>query len=46
LRAKGAGVDISVHSYGGAAPLLPGEKARPITSGDVMEMYNRHRKTA
>jgi len=46
LRKKAAGVDVSVHSYGGAAPLLPGEKPRPITSGDVMEMYNRHRKTA
>ena len=46
LRKKAAGVDVSVHSYGGAAPFLPGEKLRPITSGDVMEMYNRHRKTA
>ena len=45
--AKAAGGGrLTVHSYGGAAPLLPGEKPRPITSGDVMEMYNRHRKTA
>ena len=48
LRAKAAAdkIDTTAHSYGGAAPLEAGQKPRPITSGDVLEMYNRHRKTA
>jgi len=48
LRAKAAAdkIDTTAFSYGGAAPLEKGEKPRPITSGDVLEMYNRHRKTA
>ena len=48
LKAKAAAdkVDVTMRSFGGAAPLAPGEKPRPITSGDVLEMYNRHRKIA
>jgi predicted TIM-barrel fold metal-dependent hydrolase len=44
LRAKAAadGIDISLKSSGGAAPLAPGEVVRPVTSGDVMQMYAKH----
>jgi predicted TIM-barrel fold metal-dependent hydrolase len=48
LRAKAAAdkIDTTAHSYGGAAPMEKGQQPRPITSGDIVEMYNRHRKTA
>jgi predicted TIM-barrel fold metal-dependent hydrolase len=48
LRARAAAdkIDTTALSFGGAAPLEAGVKPRPITSGDVLEMYNRHRKTA
>lgn len=44
LRAKAAeqGVDISVKSSGGAAPLKAGEEARPVTSGDIVAMFKAH----
>jgi predicted TIM-barrel fold metal-dependent hydrolase len=48
LRAQAAAdkVDITPRSYGGAAPLAEGEALRPITSGDVIDMFTRHRKIA
>jgi len=44
LRAKAAadGVDTTVRSSGGAAPLAPGEKLRAVTSGDVNDMFRKH----
>jgi predicted TIM-barrel fold metal-dependent hydrolase len=45
-KAKEAGVDTALISTGGAAPLAEGETPRPITSSDVMEMYQRHAKAA
>jgi predicted TIM-barrel fold metal-dependent hydrolase len=46
LRAKAAAdkVDISVRSTGGAKPLADGEAVRPITSGDLMNMFSHHAK--
>jgi hypothetical protein len=41
-KAKAAGVDTTLISTGGATPLKPGEKPRPVTSADVMEMYSSH----
>jgi hypothetical protein len=48
LRAKAAaaGVDTSPKSSGGRAPLEPGEKPRPITSGDIMGMFAKHDRVA
>ena len=48
LRAKAAaaGVDTSPKSSGGRAPLAPGEKPRPITSGDIMGMFAKHDRAA
>ncbi|MEY2925694.1 MAG: hypothetical protein RL367_171 [Pseudomonadota bacterium] len=42
LRAKAAeqGVDVSVRSSGGAAPVATG--ARPVTSGDIVQMFMAH----
>ncbi len=45
-KAKAAGVDTSLISTGGAAPLAPGEKPRPVTSGDVVAMYSKHSEAA
>jgi predicted TIM-barrel fold metal-dependent hydrolase len=45
-KAKAAGVDTTLISTGGAAPLAPGEKPRPVTSADVIAMYTRHAETA
>jgi predicted TIM-barrel fold metal-dependent hydrolase len=41
LRAKAAAakVDTTPKSSGGAAPLKEGEEPRPVTSGDIMEMF-------
>ena len=39
------GVDVSVKSSGGAAPLAPGEK-RPVTSGDIVAMFKRQEEMA
>jgi len=41
-KAKVAGVDTTLISTGGAAPLAAGEKPRPVTSGDVVAMYSKH----
>jgi predicted TIM-barrel fold metal-dependent hydrolase len=48
LRANAAAakVDVTPKSFGGSAPLEKGVTPRPITSGDVVEMYNKHRKIA
>jgi hypothetical protein len=39
-------VDTSPKSSGGRAPLAPGEKPRPITSGDIMGMFAKHDRAA
>jgi predicted TIM-barrel fold metal-dependent hydrolase len=44
--AKEQGVDVSVKSSGGAAPLAAGEKQRPVTSGDVVAMFQQHAEAA
>jgi len=41
-KAKANGVDTTVRSTGGAAPLAAGEKPRAITSGDVNAMFRKH----
>ena len=41
-KAKAAGVDTTLISTGGAAPLAAGEKPRPVTSADVVAMYAAH----
>jgi hypothetical protein len=46
LRQKGQNVDTSVRSSGGAAPLAAGQDARPITSGDIVQMFMKHAETA
>jgi predicted TIM-barrel fold metal-dependent hydrolase len=48
LRAKAAAdrVDVTPLSHGGAAPLLPGEKPRRITSGDIASMMERQARAA
>ena len=48
LRAKAAAdkVDVTPKSFGGAAPLQSGEQPRPVTSGDIVSMFTRHRKIA
>jgi predicted TIM-barrel fold metal-dependent hydrolase len=43
-KAVAAGVDTAPRSYGGAAPLAPGEEARVVTSGDIMQMMKTHDK--
>jgi predicted TIM-barrel fold metal-dependent hydrolase len=40
LRAQAKHVDVSPKSYGGPAPLAPGEKARRVTSGDIVKMMS------
>jgi predicted TIM-barrel fold metal-dependent hydrolase len=44
LRAKAMerGVDTSYQSSGGAAPLAAGERPRPVTSGDIVKMFQIH----
>jgi len=42
LRAKASAVDTSYKSNGGAAPLAEGEAIRPITSGDIVKMFQVH----
>ena len=39
LRKAGEHVDTAPVSYGGHAPLAPGEKARPVTSADITKMF-------
>jgi predicted TIM-barrel fold metal-dependent hydrolase len=41
-KAKADGIDTTLISTGGAAPLAAGEKPRVVTSGDVMRMYTKH----
>jgi len=38
-RAAAAKVDTTPKSSGGAAPLKEGDEPRPVTSGDIMEMF-------
>ena len=46
IKAKAKGVDTSSHSGGGgAAPLAPGEKHRPVVSGDIAQMFQKHEET-
>ena len=45
-RAKAKGVDTSIKSQGGAAPVTPGGKPRIVTSADIMQMFQRHEETA
>lgn len=40
--AKAAGVDTTLHSAGGAAPLATGERRRAVTSGDLAVMFAKH----
>jgi hypothetical protein len=40
-KAKAANVDITLRSYGGAKPLAPGEQPRVVTSGDMVNMFNK-----
>jgi predicted TIM-barrel fold metal-dependent hydrolase len=44
--AAAAKIDITPKSFGGESPLAPGEAIRPITSGDVVNMFTRHRKAS
>ena len=46
VTAKAAGVDTTLISSGGAAPLAAGEKPRPVVAKDVVEMYTRHAAAA
>jgi hypothetical protein len=48
LRAKAAeqNVDVSVKSSGGAAPVAAGTARRPITSGDIVGMFEKHAEAA
>jgi predicted TIM-barrel fold metal-dependent hydrolase len=46
LRAQARGVDVSVKSSGGAAPLAKGEEPRPVTSGDIVKMFSAHAQRA
>lgn len=45
-KAKEQGVDVSVKSSGGAAPLKEGEEPRPVTSGDIVQMFMKHAEAA
>jgi predicted TIM-barrel fold metal-dependent hydrolase len=45
-RARAAGVDIAPKSSGGARPLAEGEVRRPVTSGDIMAMFQQHNRAA
>ena len=45
-RAAADKVDVTLKSFGGEKPLADGEAPRPITSGDVVNMFTRHRKAS
>ncbi|KHK90141.1 amidohydrolase family protein [Novosphingobium malaysiense] len=46
-QARAKGVDTSVKSVGGgAAPLAAGETPRPVTSGDIVAMFQKHSEAA
>jgi hypothetical protein len=44
--AKRQGVDTSYKSSGGANPLAAGEKPRPVTSGDIQQMFQKQAEIA
>ena len=46
LRAQAAAdqIDVTPKSSGGAKPLAEGEAIRPVTSGDLMNMFSHHAK--
>jgi predicted TIM-barrel fold metal-dependent hydrolase len=44
-QAAAAGVDTTLISSGGASPLAPGEKPRPVLSRDIMYMFSKHEET-
>jgi predicted TIM-barrel fold metal-dependent hydrolase len=46
LRKLGEHVDTAPKSYGGPAPLQPGEARRPVTSGDILRMFEEVAKAA
>ena len=41
-KARAKGVDVTVRSTGGAAPLAAGASPRAITSGDIVGMFQAH----
>jgi hypothetical protein len=41
-KARADGVDTTLISTGGAMPLAPGERPRPVTSADVIAMFAKH----
>ena len=41
-KARAKGVDVSVRSTGGAAPVTAGASPRPVTSGDIVGMFTAH----
>jgi len=45
-KARAAGIDTTLISTGGAAPLAKGETPRPVTSGDVVKMYMKQAEPA
>jgi predicted TIM-barrel fold metal-dependent hydrolase len=45
-RAKAAGVSTAPKSSGGARPIAEGEVVRPVTSGDIVEMFKQHGRVA
>ena len=45
-KAKAANVDTSLKSGKGASPLKEGEELRPVTSGDIMNMFKSHAEAA
>ncbi len=45
-KAREAGVDTTPTSSGGATPLAKGEALRPVTSGDIVNMFMAHAKAA
>jgi predicted TIM-barrel fold metal-dependent hydrolase len=45
-KAKADKVDVTPISTGGAAPLAESEKKRPVTSGDVLKMFEKQAQAA
>ena len=45
-KAKAAGVDTSPKSSPGAKPITEGDATRPVTSGDIVGMFQQHAKAA
>lgn len=44
LREAAKHVDTTPKSFGGPAPLAPGEEPRPVTSGDITKMFMENQK--